>query len=302
MKAFIRIAVVLCLFAVAYLYVAPVRLTVLALAGRSGICSVSQSLDIPLHFKNEMAIKDRILAASKMIDSDAAFEHWETPYGPFWIPTGSKYVLPFNLAEQEMKIYGVGEQAVKPGDIVLDCGANVGVFVRESLKAGAKLVVAIEPAPENLECLRRNFKSEVEAGKVIIYPKGVWDKDDTLTMRVDPTNSAADTAVLKTDSMTKTVQVPLTMVDKLVAELKLEKVDYIKMDIEGAEPNALRGAVETIRKYKPRLSVSSYHMAEHPVLIPQAINAARTDYKQSCGPCNEVPGEHRIRPEILYFR
>ena len=47
---------------------------------------------------------------------------------------GSRYVLPFNLAEQERKIYGKGPNFVRPGDIVLDCGANIGVFVRESLE------------------------------------------------------------------------------------------------------------------------------------------------------------------------
>ena len=65
-----------------------------------------------------------------------------------------------------------GENFVRPGDVVLDCGANIGVFVRESLDAGAKTVVAIEPAPENIECLRRNFKDEIAAGRVIVYPEG----------------------------------------------------------------------------------------------------------------------------------
>ena len=62
-----------------------------------------------------------------------------------------------------------------------DCGAHVAVT---ALKRGAKLVVAIEPAPENIECLRRNFSTEIEKGKVIIYPKGVWNKDDFLPMHL----------------------------------------------------------------------------------------------------------------------
>ena len=44
-------------------------------------------------------------------------------------------MLPFNLAEQQRKIYGTGERAVRAGDIVLDCGANVGVFTRVALDA-----------------------------------------------------------------------------------------------------------------------------------------------------------------------
>jgi len=87
--------------------------------------------------------------------------------------------------------------AVRSGDVVLDCGANVGVYTRDALDSGAKLVVAIEPAPENIECLRRNFAPEVAAGRVIVYPKGVWDKDDFLTLNVDPNNSAADSFLIQ---------------------------------------------------------------------------------------------------------
>ena len=135
-----------------------------------------------------------------------------------------------------------GENFVRPGDVVLDCGANIGVFVREALDAGAKTVVAIEPAPENIECLRRNFKSDIDAGRVIVYPKGVWDKDDFLTLHVDDHNSAADSFVINPkDSHESDQKLPLTTIDKLVAELNLQSVDFIKMDIEGAEVKALKG-------------------------------------------------------------
>jgi hypothetical protein len=43
-----------------------------------------------------------------------------------------------------------------------------------------------------VEALNRNFKDEIAAGRVIVYPKGVWDKDDLLTLHIDEHNSAAD--------------------------------------------------------------------------------------------------------------
>ena len=291
----------------AFFTVDKVRLATIAAVGRSGQCSIGSSMTIPEHFKEQTAIKDKILAGSKRLQLEENFEEWQTPTRAYWIPRGSQFVLPFNLAEQAEHIYGTGDQAMKSGDVVLDCGANIGVTVEEALKAGAKTIVAIEPAPENLECLRRNFRKEIEAGRVIIYAKGVWDKDDTLTLNVDPTNSAADSVVMKPEKSEGKIQVPLTTVDKIVAELKLDKVDYIKMDIEGAEPNALRGAHDTIAKWKPRLSIASYHVSTHSTLIPQIVHDTRADYQTYCGPCNEVKDEHgrseyRIRPEILYFR
>ena len=302
MKRILALLIVLGAASTAFFTVDKVRLATIAATGRSGQCSISSSMSIPDHFREQTAIKDRILAASKRLQFDDDFEQWQTPNRAYWIPRGSQFVLPFNLAEQAEHIYGAGEQAMKSGDIVLDCGANIGVTVEEALKAGARTIVAIEPAPENLECLRRNFPKEIESGRVVIYPKGVWDKDDVLTLNVDPKNSAADSVVMKPEGSEGKIQVPLTTVDKIVAELKLDRVDYIKMDIEGAEPNALRGAHDTIARFKPRLSIASYHVGTHATVIPEIINGTRADYKTECGPCNEVKGEMRIRPEILYFR
>lgn len=92
---------------------------------------------------------------------------------------------------------------------------------------------------------------------------------------------------------------PLTTIDKLADELKLERVDYIKMDIEGAEPNALLGARATLAKFKPRMAISAYHAPDHPKRIPEVIRAAYPDYKSACGPCAEAG--HGVRPDVLYF-
>jgi FkbM family methyltransferase len=185
--------------------------------------------------------------------------------------------------------------------VVLDCGANVGVFTRVALDRGARTVVAIEPAPENLESLRRNFKEEIAAARVIVYPKGVWDKEDTLTLRRDTGNTAADSFVILKDKNAASIQVPLTTIDKLVAELKLERVDYIKMDIEGAETNALSGGQATIATYHPRLSLASYHIPTDPQRIPEIVRQAWPEARMEVGPCAETP-DGRVRPDVLYFR
>ena len=285
--------------ALCYFY-APARLAAIVAMGRSPVCPFSRAIRSDAELRTQIAYKDRILYASKRLEKDPAGYHlWETPHGRFWIPQGSDYVLPFNLAEQERKIYGVGERDVHAGDIVLDCGANVGVFTREALKRGARLVVAIEPAPENIECLRRNFKQEISDGRVILYEKGVWDKDDMLVLRVDPNNSAADSFIIQREGAVETKQLPLTTIDKLVAELKLERVDYIKMDIEGAKQRALQGAHDTLTKYRPRLSLSAYHVPSDPEKIPLLVRQGWAGYQMECGPCAEANA--RVRPDVLYF-
>ena len=118
-------------------------------------------------------------------------------------------------------------------------------------------------------------------------------------LNVDPNNSAADSFIIKREGSHAIAKVPLTTIDKLTAELNLPKVDFIKMDIEGAEPNAIDGSAETLKRFKPRLSLSAYHAADHPVLVPAKVRAARGDYTMTCGPCAEI--SFGVRPDILYF-
>lgn len=294
-------ALFLALAAGGALLLAPVRLAGLVLIGRSPHCSFARAVASADHERRLTAVKDRILAQSRLLETDSSgLRLWETPKGRFWIAPGQDYGLPFNLSEQENRIYGVGDQAVRPGDIVLDCGADVGVYTREALAEGARLVVAIEPSPLNLECLRRNLAAETAAGRVIIYEKGVWDKDDFLTITVVPGNPAADTFVMNPKGGQAGQKLPLTSIDKLVAELKLERVDYIKMDIEGAEQRAIRGGSETLRRFHPRLALSSYHQAEDPEKIPELVRSVWSGYRMECGPCTYANGI--VRPDVLYFR
>jgi FkbM family methyltransferase len=277
----------------------PARLLALVAIGRSAVCPASQAVKSAAHLEEHKRIKDRILAASRLLKEESGLELWDTPKGPFWIPKGNRYVLPFNLAEMEMRIYGEGETFIHPGDIVLDCGASDGDFTREALRAGAAKVIAIEIAPSNAECIRRNLESEIAAGKVIVYPKGVWDKDDRMTLDVDDTNFAANTVVLRPKNAHPAVEVTLTTIDKIVAELGLPRVDFIKMDIEGAEVRALNGAKETINRFKPRLAITAEHNPNDERDIPEAILRIRRDYRVKCGPCLEHEGY--IRADVLYF-
>src|SRR5262249_37763207 len=128
-----------------------------ALTGRSTVCPLSNAIRVQEEEDALRNSKDRFLHGSKLVSQENGLELWNTPKGPFWIPKGNRYVLPFNLAEMEAHIYGVAPHFVRAGDIVLDCGASDGDFPREALAAGAKLVVSIEISPPAIECLRRNL-------------------------------------------------------------------------------------------------------------------------------------------------
>ena len=283
----------------AFAWYPPFRMFALVVTGNSPVCPLSHALKSKANLEETLAIKDRIVAGSRLLKEESGLELWETPKGQFWIPKGNRYVLPFNLAEMERHVYGSGEHFIHPGDIVLDCGASDGDFTREALRAGAAKVIAIEISPSSAECIRRNTAAEIAAGKVVVYPKGVWDREDQLTLNVDDTNFAANSVVLRPDESHPSIQVPLTTIDRIVAELNLPRVDFIKMDVEGAEVKAIAGARETLLRFKPRLSIATEHKPDDEFTIPAAVRKVRTDYAMECGQCLEAKGH--VRPDVLFF-
>jgi FkbM family methyltransferase len=300
MRKLLLIPVVIALAAAGYFY-PPFRFFALKAVGRAPDCPWANTIAVARNQRDQIRYHGEFVRASRVVQTDpAGYELIDTPRGRWWIPTGNEFVLPFNLAEQEREVYGTGERAVHPGDIVLDCGGNVGTFTRTALRHGAKLVVAFEPAPENIEVYRRNFKDEIAAGKVILVAKGVWDKEDVLMLKRDPHNNAADSFVLLSDG-SQAVAAPLTTIDNAVAELGLERVDYMKLDIEGAEARALRGARQTLAKFHPRMSIAAEHFATDGAELPKVVKSLVQNYQVECGPCLETKDGH-VRPDVLYFR
>jgi FkbM family methyltransferase len=275
----------------------PARRYALSAMGRSG-CPLAETVKGYESSKRQRGVYENYKKAVRVVEYDpAGYELWDTPKGRWWMPQGDQ-ILPFLLAEQEVRIYGTGERGVRVGDVVLDCGANVGAFVKTALASGASLVVAIEPAPQTLECLRRNLASEIALHRVIVYPKGAWDKDDFLTLSVDEHNVGSNSLVLDTNRPTS-VRVPLTTIDKLVAELKLERVDFIKMDIEGAEKNALLGASQTLQRFHPRMSISSEHLSDDAQKIPELVSHIRAKYRVEYADCQDKGT--KVQPLVLQF-
>jgi len=269
------------------------------LVGRAPDCPWTQIARAYGSHWRQPAVMDQIDRASTVVErAPGNLTLFQTPKGRFWVPDGMN--LSWLLAEQEVKYASVGGQQVRPGDIVLDCGANVGVFTRAALSANAKTVVAIEPSPRNIAALRRTFAAEIAAGQVILYPTGVWDRDDFLTLN-ESTTSAEDSFVMHREGAHGGVKVPLTTIDKLAQELHLTRVDFIKMDIEGAEQRALAGAGNTIARYRPRMEISVNHLPEDPQKVPAIIRQAWSGYRHECLKCEPAEKAWRIESEILYF-
>ena len=132
-------------------------------------------------------------------------------------------------------------QKVKPflKNTVVDCGANIGTMTLFYAQH-SDLVIAIEPHKDAFTCLEWNMKEQ----------------------NVKCINAAVGSKKGKCSVETETNNIGMTYVKKgkdldviTIDSLKLGNVSYMKMDIEGYELEALKGAVETIKEYKPILDI-----------------------------------------------
>jgi FkbM family methyltransferase len=171
---------------------------------------------------------------------------------------------------------------LQQGEVFVDCGAFDGdsltAFVRRT-QQDFQQVIALEPDPINYRKMSERvsqFPPEVRE-KIRLEQLGAADFNGTL--RFDAEGSLSSAA-----SAEGALSISCSTLDSL---LGTSVSTYIKMDIEGAEPEALRGGSEAIRQTAPVLAVSAYHRPDHLWRIPEQIKSLRDDYQLYLRPHNE---------------
>jgi FkbM family methyltransferase len=271
----------------------PAELAWIMITGGQYNCSWDEALASHQDEMARVVELRRLGERARIVRSEGEMDLWETVDGPLWIPQSNPFPKSGFRGVRWAAVSKMAEPPVRPGDVVIDCGGHWGNSALTALELGAKLVVSFEPDPTNVECIRRNLRSHIEAGRAIVYDAGVWDREGELQFERHGHSAAGH---IDPDG---TIRVKVTTIDKVVAELGLDRVDLIKMDIEGAEPEALEGARETIRRFKPRLAVGSYHEAGHYRVIPEIVQGIRPDYTMQCLRC--LPARGMITPHLYYF-
>lgn len=154
---------------------------------------------------------------------------------------------------------------VQPGDVVLDLGAfNGNSAIVLGRRAGPEgKVYAFEPNPSTQDVWRRNIE-RVGLTNAELVPQGV----SAAPSRLRFSRAGAASRI----SPHGDVEVDITTIDTFVRERGLGRVDFLKFDIEGFESDALSGCVETIRRFRPKIAISVYHLHNDLQTIPRAIS------------------------------
>lgn len=146
---------------------------------------------------------------------------------------------------------------LKLRDIVVDAGAYPGdyaVFASRKIGKTGK-IICFEPDEINRSILKKNLEHEGK-NNFIIIPKGLWNKNTRLTFK---SSDGLHSTLFSKNGESK---IEVVKLDDELKKLGINKIDVLKMDIEGAEIEAIQGAIKTLRSNNVKVMIASYHMVE----------------------------------------
>lgn len=165
------------------------------------------------------------------------------------------------------------------GDVVISCGAFMGettIWFADKVGRNGK-VYSFEPTEYTYNVAIRNVINNSLQDVVTMVQCGVWDEDTDLEINVSKGLEEKSCNSITGGGVGEKIKA--IKIDTYVKRNNINKVDFIKMDIEGAEMKALIGASNTIKRYKPQLAICVYHKSDDLIEIPIFISGLVPEYK-----------------------
>lgn len=153
----------------------------------------------------------------------------------------------------------------RDGDVCFDCGANYGcvTYLMSKMVGERGRIISFEPDPANYEMLRKNAE-QLGLKNVTLVNKALWDKKTFLKFNAEGSlGGGLVTTVNRGQSMLKQqISIETTTLEEVMNDLQLQRLDFVKMDIEGAELEVLQSASNFLARRKTRLAVASEHLRD----------------------------------------
>lgn len=168
--------------------------------------------------------------------------------------------------------------------VIIDCGANIGLFslFASFLFKDAK-IYSFEPTNETFN-LMKDILSENKINNVFIFNVALGSEIKNSTLLTSIEGLGTGNTLLETGRIPPgnviNQEVKIITIDYFVFQQeKLNKVDYIKIDTEGFEKEILKGAKETIKKFKPIIACAAYYFSDDKEKIIEIVLKIRNDYQ-----------------------
>lgn len=163
-------------------------------------------------------------------------------------------------------------------EMLVDCGAYTGDSLEQFLASKAspaalRVAYCFEPDPANYAQLEKTYGNHAA---VFLYPLGAWFEDATLNFESSDHPAMDSPRSARISASASCISIKAAPLDQVLAG---KPVSFIKMDIEGAEKEALRGAARMLRQYRPKLAISVYHERDDIFRIPLLIEELCPGYR-----------------------
>lgn len=159
-------------------------------------------------------------------------------------------------------------------DVIIDAGAYKGetaLWFADKVGKNGK-VYAFEILPSHVQVIEQNIHRNGLDDIVSTVNKGLWSENSTIQV-------CENSDATKCSETNEGIESEVVAFDDFVEEMSINKIDYIKMDIEGAELNALKGAEKTLKRDQPKLAICLYHKYMDIVEIPLWLKQLNSQYK-----------------------
>lgn len=220
---------------------------------------------------NYNLFKDKILFVKEKLQSEIDHNIWDTIINA--LKNNENNISLF----ENYYLYGNQQYLdcikIENNDIIIEGGIFDGIT---SLKIAKYLVdgkiYAFDP-------LIDNQKNELfNNSKIKIIKEALWNTNRDLYFINNGAGSYVSEDYCEDKTQIKSVKIKSISIDSFIKDNKLEKFDFLKLDVEGAELNVLFGAIESIKQYRPKLAISIYHSLEDFFDIPFYLMSELENY------------------------
>lgn len=216
-------------------------------------------------------LEQRSLTWSGMLGKQVLFPH---PSGvSFWVRLGDGISMYAIRSERDDAATNLIMSHLTPGGTFLDVGANTGWFALRAAnryrELGGGRVHAFEPQPVMFELITRSIAQNDLGDILTLHNVALGNEEKTVWMATPAFNSGG--SLVRFQEVKESVPVKMTLLDSLA--LDVERIDIMKVDIEGSEPLFMEGATEFLRRYRPKI-----YSELHPKKLEWVSKRTREDY------------------------
>jgi len=177
---------------------------------------------------------------------------------------------------------------VNKGDVVVDIGGNLGLFSYYSLCKEAKQVYCFEPSPQSYNCIIENFNLD----NLVVEESAVGAKDGKVTFNINP-ESSINSSMFASDENSQTITCKSINLNNYIKTNNIEKIDYLKIDCEGAEYEIIESLDEQYLTNNIDKICLEYHLNKN-----GEINTILNKLKKCGFDVNFEYGDYQINDEL----